>query len=126
MGLGMLNSEPSPTQSKPQAGPTSLFYPLTFPLTVGPGSISVLITLSAHAHTDDLAQTFLRHGVLGISLLCVMIATYFCFVYSERVMRLIGSQGSLVLNRLMAFLVFCVGLQVALGGLSHTFPHLFQ
>lgn len=125
-GLSMLSSE--------QHGSTTLvsgdvrqglFYPLAFPITVGPGVIAVLITLSAHAHSGALAETFIRLFVLGASLLAVLTVTYFCLVYSGKVIARIGETGSLVLNRLMAFLVFCIGIQMLVTGLGRSFPHLF-
>lgn len=127
MGLGMLNAQPSKNSSSPSGEiKDSLFYPITFPLTIGPGAISVLIALSAHAHTPELTETLVRNGVLAASLMAVMLITYFCLLYSERAIHLIGPQGSVVLSRLMAFLVFCIGLQVAITGLTHSFPKLFQ
>lgn len=128
MGLQMLSAESNEEKSAPDpsAIKSSLFYPLTFPFTLGPGGISALVTLSAHAHGEDLAETLIQQGVLTASLLAVVIVTYFCFIYSRSVIGRIGAQGSLVLNRLMAFLVFCIGLQVAITGLIHIFPHLLR
>lgn len=128
MGLNMLNQKNSPDDNgeRPTKLTDSLFFPLAFPLTVGPGTVSVLITLSAHAHNGPISQVFLRMGVLAASFFAVMTVTYFCFMYSDVVIRRIGPQGSLVMNRLMAFLVFCIGLQLAITGVTHSFPNLFH
>ena len=127
MGLAMLSqkSDDKSDTAKPGKLEDSLFYPLAFPLTLGPGGISTLITLSAHAHADDTELTLLRMGVLSGSLLAVMIVTYFCFSYSDQLIRRIGPSGSIVMNRLMAFLVFCIGIQMIIGGLEHSFPRMF-
>lgn len=128
MGISLLNSK-GESEKEPANTDTvrnSLFYPMAFPLTLGPGCISALITLSAHAHTASTGETFLNMGVLSLSLLAVLIFTYFCFAYSDAVIRRIGESGSMVLNRLMAFLVFCIGIQMVLSGLGHSFPQLFR
>jgi multiple antibiotic resistance protein len=126
MGLKMLSADDEADRNtiQPDKIKNSLFFPMSFPLTIGPGSLSVLITLSAHVHSNDLADTGL--GVLAAALLAVLVVTYFCFLYSDRVIARIGSGGSLVLDRLMSFLVFCIGLQLALSGLAHTFPKIFE
>ncbi len=127
MGLSMLNAKTETDSST--SGPdrnvrASLFYPMAFPLTLGPGGISTLIALSAHSHTPSLTETWMRMGVLSFSLLAVCVLTYFCFVYSASVIKRLGPSGSLVLNRLLAFLVFCVGIQMVVTGLGHLFPLL--
>ena len=126
MGLSLLSTKNSSDDDPlTQRVEDSLFYPIAFPFTLGPGTISALIALSAHAHSSEIAQTFLNEGVLCVSLLAVLIITYFCFVYSDFVFRRIGSTGSIVINRLMAFIVFSVGVQMLATGLSHAFPRLF-
>jgi multiple antibiotic resistance protein len=124
MGLALLSSqaEESQTSTRSKNVKDALFYPIAFPLTVGPGSISALITLSAHAHTDSASLTLMRMGVLSLSLVTVLVITFVCFAYSDVVIRRVGSSGSLIINRLMAFLVFCIGIQMFVVGLNHSFP----
>jgi len=144
MGMGMLTKEAEGTSGGSgsngnggrdgrDSGPShtlaqSLFYPLAFPLTLGPGGISVLITLSAHAHSHVGGDqvTLERMAVLALSLLATLAITYICLVYSKIVISRIGNNGSIILNRLMAFLVFCIGIQMLVGGLSAAFPQLFH
>lgn len=130
MGLTMLNSEvksdDNATDSSSKLDHNSLFYPIAFPLTVGPGCISVLITLSAHAHANSLEQTWLRLAVLSFSILSIFAITFVCFAFSDRVINRIGPSGSLVLNRLSAFLVFAIGVQMAVLGFKNIFPDLLK
>lgn len=104
----------------------SLFYPLSFPLTLGPGGLATLITLSAHSHSSDITETFINLGVITLSLGTVLVITYFCFSYTRVLVERIGKSGSQALNRLMAFVVFCIGIQMFIVGLARAFPHLFQ
>ncbi|MGE0634392.1 MAG: MarC family protein, partial [Pseudobdellovibrionaceae bacterium] len=123
MGLELLNPPVRQADKETKAKvSSSLFYPLAFPLTLGPGGISVLITLSAHSHSGNLSEILIRMSICAASLVAVLIVTYFCFVYSDSVIKKIGPSGSLVLDRLMAFIVFCIGIQMLLTGFTNSFP----
>ena len=127
MGLSLLNSEPEPKSSdsnSPAQLSSSLFYPISFPLTLGPGGISTLITLSAHAHGQSPEETVMHTLVLAASLFAVCVITFFCYSYSGLIIKKIGTSGSLIVNRLSAFLVFCIGVQMAISGLKNIFPQL--
>jgi len=127
MGLSLLNTKSSADDnSLTEKIENSLFYPIAFPFTLGPGGISAIIALSAHAQTTDVTDTFLNMVVLSISLLAALILSYFCYTYSDYVFRKIGSTGNIIINRLMAFVVFSVGIQMLVTGLGHAFPNLFR
>jgi multiple antibiotic resistance protein len=95
------------------------FYPLTLPLTTGPGTIAVMISLgisrSAYSgYTEDF-QFFVA------SLLATVVMTaaiYVCFAYSDRVERMLGSSGTDIAVRLSAFILFCLGIQIIWTGAS--------
>ncbi len=126
MGWGLLSSDDSSKgpEEGAEPGQTSsrvediLFYPVSFPMTTGAGTISVLLTLSAHGHDDDLSiyLTHLTSLIAAVILMCILI--YFCYCYTPALIRRLGPRGSQVLNRLSAFLVFCVGIQIASEGLT--------
>ncbi|MNJ96779.1 inner membrane protein [compost metagenome] len=127
MGWDLL-SKNTPTPSKTQPLSTDspvggveniLFYPLAFPMTTGAGSISVLLTLSAHGHSRDVPVylTNLASLIIAVTLLCAMV--YVCYAYTPFLLKRLGPSGEQIVNRLSAFLVFCVGLQIASGGVSH-------
>ncbi len=95
------------------------FYPLTLPITTGPGTIAVLISLgfgrSRQANTADELS-----NVLIILLACVTIsaAIYICFSYADRIEKLLGRAGTDIAVRLSAFILFCIGVQILWTGLS--------
>jgi multiple antibiotic resistance protein len=93
------------------------FYPLTLPLTVGPGSISVAITLGAneprHLGMNVLA---LLSAAIGAALIAVTI--YLCYGYADRLAAAIGPSGMNVILRLSSFLLVCIGVQIFWNGLS--------
>src|SRR5580692_10432364 len=92
------------------------FYPLTLPLTVGPGSISVAITLGANPPREfrSLFTTAVAH-VIGVFIVAVSI--YLCYRYADRILNKLGRTGTNVLIRLSAFILFCIGVQIIWNGL---------
>jgi multiple antibiotic resistance protein len=91
------------------------FYPMTLPLTVGPGSISVAITLGAQVPrgVSAWAVTIVASAV-GTLLLAVSI--YVVFRHAARLTRAIGPTGTQVLLRLSAFILLCIGVQIVWSG----------
>ncbi|MXR37878.1 MarC family protein [Craterilacuibacter sinensis] len=96
------------------------FYPLAFPLTVGPGSVSVAITLGA-------SMTQAEHGLLkytlapaaslvGVALVSLMV--FLCYRHGEKLLRYLGETGELVFMRLTAFILLCLGVQIMWDGFS--------
>jgi multiple antibiotic resistance protein len=98
-----------------------LFYPLTFPLTTGAGTISVLLTLSAHGTATDLRQLAYNMAAILLSIVVMCSLIYVFYLNTQRIERYLGSQGELIFNRLIAFFIFCVGLQIAVTGLKELF-----
>lgn len=94
------------------------FYPLTMPLTVGPGSIAVAITLGSNAHDETHLQLILTAlaGVLGS--LLIGLAIYLSYGYADRLEKLLGATGTSILIRLSAFIVLCIGIQIMFNGLE--------
>ena len=96
-----------------------LFYPIAFPMTTGPGTVAVLLTLSANGHATKGANYLANLGALAVSVLAVCLMVYACFAYAPDFLKRLGPKGGLVLNRISAFLVFCVGLQIATDGITN-------
>jgi len=97
-----------------------LFYPITFPITTGAGTIAVLFTLSAQGgDTKDIYEYLLNNIALLVSIIGICFLIFIFFVNANRLINYIGSHNEKIINRLMAFLIFCVGLQIAVGGITH-------
>jgi len=99
---------------------------LKMPLTVGPGSMSVALTLGANPEPGLRQQvvTALAH-TLGI--LIVAVSVYLCYRHAERIVKKLGPTGNSVVVRLSAFILLCIGVQIIWNGV-HTllvgaFPH---
>ena len=93
------------------------FYPLTLPLTVGPGSISIAITLGANG-PHQWRASFLSILAAAIASALVAVLTYLCYAYADRLGAIIGPTGMNVMLKLTAFLLVCIGVQILWNGAS--------
>ena len=93
------------------------FYPLTFPLTCGPGSIAVAIAIGASLHTKrSMTETMANiAGGLAAALLLGMLVAL-TFRYASRLLQRLGETGQIVFLRLMAFMLLCVGVEIIWDG----------
>ena len=93
------------------------FYPLTLPLTVGPGSISVAVTLGADApYHQGFHVLAILAAVVGAALLAASI--FLCYAFADRLARVLGATGMTVIVQLMSFLLVCIGVQILWNGAS--------
>lgn len=93
------------------------FYPLTMPLTVGPGSISVAVTLGANStHHYGVHPAVILASVLGIAL--IAFSVYVCYGFADKLTRVLGETGMAVILRLASFLLLCVGVQIVWNGVT--------
>lgn len=95
------------------------FYPLTFPLTCGPGSIAAAITVGASLHEGSNLPVSLASfsGALAAVLMIGLLVTL-TFRYAGRLLRPLGEVGLVVFLRLSAFILLCVGVQIMWTGVT--------
>lgn len=104
------------------------FYPLAFPLTVGPGSISVAITIGASL--TESGKTLIKFTIaplaslVAISALSLLI--YACYRYADKLLKYLGQTGSVVFLRLSAFILLCLGVQIMWEGLGNLLTELLK
>jgi len=128
MGWSLLNQK---TSSNKDAGDStgitdatasnSAFFPLTMPLTTGPGSIATAIALVA-AYQDGKPLNLLNElpAVIGTiaALLTLSVVIYVVYRESSGIQKLLGPAGTNALMRLFAFILLAIGVQIFLGGLN--------
>ena len=92
------------------------FYPLTMPLTTGPGTISVAISIGA-SRPSGFHAPLLEFFVETLAAVVLLVAiVYFFYRNASRLANLIGATGTTIVVRLSAFLLFCIGIQVLWNG----------
>jgi multiple antibiotic resistance protein len=101
-----------------QATALDSFYPLTMPLTVGPGSISVAIALGSQrpAGALGMAQLAVLAGAAIAGIVAMAATIYVCYRFAETIIALLGKAGTNVFVRLSAFVLLCIGVQVLWTG----------
>jgi multiple antibiotic resistance protein len=93
------------------------FYPITFPTTTGAGTISVLLTLTAHNKGSSYVNSLINISAVLIGVLGICILIYIFYSNTTRILNRFGETEKNIVNKISAFLVFCVGLEIASSGL---------
>ena len=141
MGWKVLNQQDAPAEQQSEKAESTLrvetekddiqqktFYPLTFPVTAGPACIVVMLTLSAHSSKVGLEENLLAH--LGVFLAVVVLSgvVYLSYAYAPRLSQAISPSTSNGILRVVAFILLCIGVQIAWNGFDHLlstfFPHV--
>jgi multiple antibiotic resistance protein len=96
------------------------FYPLTMPLTVGPGSMSVAITIGSRKSAGIQPGSELAEHATGalLGVIAIAISIYLAYRFAEPIGRLLGDTGLEVLVRLSAFILMCIGIEFIWSGVS--------
>lgn len=95
-----------------------LFYPITFPVTTGAGTISVLFTLSAHSASADRTDYYINTGAILLSIIVMCMMVYLFYLNTKNIIKYLSANAEMIFNRISAFLIFCVGLQIAITGIK--------
>jgi multiple antibiotic resistance protein len=93
------------------------FYPLTMPLTVGPGSISVAIAVGAsQALVGEPRWILPIAALLGCAFIAASI--HLMYRFAEQIGRILGETAMNVIFRLSSFILVCIGVQIVWNGTS--------
>ena len=126
MGWGLLNDKDEGKAAKQTAADASgggeledkIFYPLTFPITAGPGCIVVTLTLSAHASNTRVVANVLGHVGIATAVLALSLIVWVCYTYAPKITQKIAPQTAQGILRVIAFVLMCIGVQIAWNGLE--------
>jgi multiple antibiotic resistance protein len=126
MGWGLLNQhEVQADPDRTQVAETSfgslqqkVFYPLTFPVTAGPGCIVVMLTLSAHASVKGVLGDVTAHIGVFLAVAALSLLVFLCYAYAPRITALIQPQTAHGILRVIAFVLLCIGVQITWNGVE--------
>ena len=125
MGWGLLNKPDARDQTKTDAAKDStgtldqrIFYPLTFPVTAGPGCIVVMLTLTAHASTKDLVNNFFAHLGIFLAVVLLSLTVFICYAYAPRISQRVSPQTAHGVLRVIAFVLLSIGVQITWNGVE--------
>ena len=134
MGWRLLSQdEPTPaveTAASPAADLSSLeskaFYPLTFPITAGPGCIVVMITLSAQASAQRGFADVAAHGGIALAVAALSAIVFVCYGFAPVIAARIKPQTAHGVQRVIAFVLLSIGVQITWNGLAMLFGTLLR
>ena len=93
------------------------FYPLTMPLTVGPGTISVAITLGANRPEGGQWALPVIGGMI-IGSVAIALSIYLSYRSAEKLAGVLGDAAMNVFIRLSSFILVCIGVQIVWNGVK--------
>lgn len=102
------------------------FYPLTFPVTAGPGCIVVMLTLSAHSSKKVFSDTILAHAGLLLAVIVLSTLIYVCYAYAPQITSKISTSTAHGILRVVAFILLCIGVQIAWNGANSLLGTVLQ
>jgi multiple antibiotic resistance protein len=126
MGWSLLNQqEAAASRAQSDAAGTTfdsledkVFYPLTFPITIGPGCIVVMLTLSAHASVRNILGDVMAHlGVLA-AVIALSVTVFYAYAYAPKITERVSPQTAHGILRVIAFVLLCIGVQITANGVQ--------
>lgn len=100
------------------------FYPLTFPMICGPGTLAAALTVGATLHDRTTAITLTKLAGTLPAIIVAAVAVYFCLKFAAQFMHRLGPSGTAVFMRLSAFILLCMGVQIVWDGAQDLLLHL--
>lgn len=126
MGWSLLNQQEAQTsRDKTEAAESvygsldqQVFYPLTFPVTAGPGCIVITLTLSAHASSNGVLNNVMAHLGIFLAIVALSITVFLCYGYAPKITSRISPQTAHGILRVIAFVLLCIGVQITWNGIE--------
>lgn len=103
-----------------------VFYPFTFPITSGPGTLVAVLTLTAHISDKDISRNIQAHAGVFLAVLVLSLLVYFCYAYAPKITKAISPSTAHGILRVIAFILLCIGVQIAWNGLSVLLGNLIR
>jgi len=126
MGWSLLNQQETPGPAEVTDSSDSfrtleqqVFYPLTFPVTVGPGCIVVMLTLTAHASAkNNLPDDVLAYLGILLAVVALSVTVYLCYRYAPKITARISPTTVHGILRIISFVLLCIGVQITWNGVE--------
>jgi multiple antibiotic resistance protein len=94
------------------------FYPFTFPLTSGPGTLVAVLTITAHISHRVISRDILANIGVFLAVFVLSVLVYFCYAYATRISKTISPATAHGILRVIAFILLYIGVQIAWNGLA--------
>jgi multiple antibiotic resistance protein len=94
------------------------FFPLTLPITIGPGCLAVGIALGSRLGHQSLRGMIPAYAGAGVAILAVMASVWVSYGFAAVVLRRLGPTGTTVVTKLSAFVLMAIGVEILWDGLA--------
>lgn len=125
IGLGMLNGSGNASHERTASEQTDqpdlrqvAFYPMTFPMIVGPGTITTLIVF--YGQVDGFGTRFAFWGALGATLALLGIVLFF----ASQIGAHLSQTMRVIMTRLMGMILAAIAVDMIATGLKSLLPGL--
>ena len=116
----MLNNEARFSQAEQEELKAKMtaraFFPMTMPVTAGPGSIAVTLTL-VPAGSLLAAHTWLNFAGISLGIALAALSVFFFYRFSENLIRRMGRAGAQTISKISAFILLAIGVQIIWDGI---------
>lgn len=112
VGYHMLQGKSSKLHTAEETNDSDIAVsPLAVPLLAGPGTIATAMNYSSAGGWSEIVIT-----VVAFAVLCLI--TFFCFIFSSKIISAIGESGLSIVTRLMGLILAVIGVQMLIGGVT--------
>lgn len=122
-GWAMLNERPHSEDDAPRSTASyasvsaMAFFPLTVPLTTGPGTVATAIAIGASR--PETLEAWAPAAVISLLMAAgASLVIYHAYSHATRLAQLLGREGTSVVTSISAFLLMCVGVEIVITGVS--------
>ncbi|MGD9641456.1 MAG: MarC family protein [Elusimicrobiales bacterium] len=116
----MLNNEARFSQAEQEELKAKMtaraFFPMTMPVTAGPGSIAVTLTLVPTGSLLN-SYTWLKFAADAAGIALAALSVFFFYRYSENLLRRLGRAGAQTISKISAFILLAIGVQIIWDGI---------
>ena len=92
------------------------FFPMTMPVTAGPGSIAVTLTLVPAGSLLN-SYTWLKFAADAAGIALAALSVFFFYRYSENLQKRLGRAGTQTISKISAFILLAIGVQIIWDGI---------
>ena len=103
-----------------------IFYPFTFPITSGPGTLVALLTVVAHNSSHTVTRNVLSHAGVFLAIVVLSLLVYFCYGYAPKLTKAIPPSTAHGILRVVAFILLCIGVQISWNGLAQLIEQVMR
>ncbi|HNR40456.1 MAG TPA: MarC family protein [Acidobacteriota bacterium] len=115
----MLNREPKISAGEQEELQTRMldraFFPLTMPVTAGPGSMAITLTLVPEGSILEVA-TLVQFAAVTAGIALAALSIFLFYRFSGVILGRMGKTGQATINQVSAFILLAIGVQIVWNG----------